>query len=62
MTWKIEKPVCPTGENEEKRTQKKNNNNAMMSQSCLNIYIYWNVKKTQENTSLHGDLHKDTCK
>ena len=23
MTWKIEKPVCPTGENKEKHTQKK---------------------------------------
>ena len=23
MTWKIEIPVCPTGENEEKHTQKK---------------------------------------
>ena len=31
---KIEKPVCPTGENEEKHTKK--DNNAMMSQGCLN--------------------------
>ena len=23
MTWKLEKPVCPTGENKEKHTQKK---------------------------------------
>ena len=38
MTWKIEKPVCPAGENEEKHTHthKKRDNNAMMSQGCLN--------------------------